>query len=153
MILFCRSDTLTFCGSLARPPPRLRHTFEVGQTDASPDRTLTNISNLDLVNVVFSVILEKDSTHEDNVKDLTAFANVSALESTRVNPALKSYPFQRPNPVKVKEQDDDFTKLQNDVTEFVTKFSSFAEAEGAKLASQITALTSEITALKKELVE
>jgi hypothetical protein len=53
----------------------------------------------------------------------------------------------------VKEQDDDFTKLQADVTGFVAKFSTFAEAEGAKLAGQITALTGEINGLKKELVE
>ncbi|KAJ3554693.1 hypothetical protein NP233_g12365 [Leucocoprinus birnbaumii] len=94
--------------------------------------TVTEAYLRDLVNVVFPTILEEDSTYEDNVKDLKAFV-------------------QRRNPVKGKDQDDDFKKLQADVSAFAEKFSRFADDEGAKLSEKITALMNDIADLKKEL--
>jgi len=88
----------------------------------------------DLTEVVFPLVLESDSTYEDNLKDLKAFA-------------------ERPNPIQEKIQDDDFTKLQADVSAFTENFAKFADDEGAKLNTTITNLTNDINALKKELVD
>ncbi|PPQ72184.1 hypothetical protein CVT24_002396 [Panaeolus cyanescens] len=88
----------------------------------------------DLVDVIFPVILENDSTYQDNVKDLTSFA-------------------ERRNPLTSTEADDDFNKLKADVTAFVENFSHFAEDEGAKLSAEIIALQNDIKTLQKELTD
>jgi len=88
----------------------------------------------DLTRVVIPLILQPDSTYEDNLKDLRAFIN-------------------RPNPMDSKSHADDFSKLQADVGVFTEKFSSFAADERAQLGAQITALKESIASLQKELVQ
>ncbi|KAJ3565133.1 hypothetical protein NP233_g7829 [Leucocoprinus birnbaumii] len=87
-----------------------------------------------LLTVVLAGILENNSTHDDNVRDLTAFS-------------------RRHNPVKAKDQDDDFTKLKTDVVAFTEKFSEFAKDEGTRLSDAIKGLNEDIDNLKKELAE
>ncbi|PPR08019.1 hypothetical protein CVT24_011080 [Panaeolus cyanescens] len=97
--------------------------------DAATD---TEVYFRDLVEAVFDSILQNDSAYEDNVKDLTEFAN-------------------RANKVAENSTEDDYKVLQADVAKFVEGFSHFAEDEGAKLSAEIAALTNEIKALQKEL--
>ncbi|KAH8078427.1 hypothetical protein BXZ70DRAFT_663104 [Cristinia sonorae] len=130
-------DQNEYKDQFGRPVPRMQPTWIGYQRRYSTllwqSRDAASVTTAylrDFTDVILPLILEPNSSHQDNVKDLQAFIN-------RRKPIV---PFQ-----------DDFKRLQADVASFTESFSTFADAQGAEITAEIERLKESIRALNRDL--